>query len=94
MTLEKWVEQTAKGKYRAESWETIGLDFAKGKAVQFDPFPFCEELSPVYCSFVRYVDDDRRVAEIRVPPESSSRHDWFREPEGRYWVHNRYLTPQ
>lgn len=94
MKLEKWIEQTAKGQYRDDSWETLGLEFGKGTPVQFDPFPFNEKLAPVYCSFVQYVDEDEKIAEIRIPPESSSGHDWFREPMGRYYVHNRYLTPQ
>lgn len=94
MTLEKWIEETAKGKYRADSWEVTGIQFGKGTPVRFDPFPFAENLGPVYCTFIRYVDEDEKIAEIRVPPESSEQHDWFREPMGNYYVHNRYLTPQ
>jgi len=89
-----WVEQTARGTYRDKLLETTEhIDFTTGDTVSFDPFPD-SHLNTVYCMFVQYVDDDERIAEIRVPPAAKHSTSWFDEPCGNYWVHERYLTPR
>jgi hypothetical protein len=94
MPPEVWVERKARGTYRDRSWETSDMvEFNGGDSVKFDPFPQSDWIA-VFCTFVQYVDEEERIAEIRVPPTSERGHPWFNERPGNYYVHQRYLTPQ
>jgi hypothetical protein len=93
MSLEFWVEQTARGTYRDRLWEVSeAVDFSSGDIVVFDPFRDSGP-SAVLCVFDEYADEDERVAEVTVPPEAEHDHQWFNEVAGSYHVHERYLTP-
>lgn len=90
-----WVENTARGSYRDESWESGRPLLERGDYVTFDPFREQQNMWPVYCTFIQYHGDELKLAEIRVPKcGEDSKFQWFTLRPGNYIVHEQYLTPK
>lgn len=90
MTIEAWVQNSARGLYRKGDYE-----FSEGQAITIDPFRDVDSEAfmfwPIYGEFIEYVTDD--IAKVYIPPGNDDS-VWFREDAGEYLIHEGYLTPQ